>query len=361
FALDGQDPPYSTEELWNTTPVWEKTFSYTSAGTIMYGEMAPRFEAASRQEFVDALGAAGLTAAESAAESSAKSSKIDTENWETMLLKVDFVAQFSVVRAVHQAMREYGESPELLGLLARGYANLAMLTQHQWNATSEAFGARAILYAQRMVAAADGDDSALWHRAYAWGLVGVHHHALSDVDAVNTLHGEGHVAEGAAEDEAAQNETEGPPPAPTGPEWTRLLIPYLHCDRAALKQVGEQQPSLQPWSLRLWFQLTSAYRYPEWMFAAGRELMQKVPTAYGMYAELAHHGGRLGPKRTGAYYAPLAFYRFLPASLDAATNLPATIRGVLPTNRLKAALLQKLMRDPNPDDAFSPLPGYVAG
>ena len=139
-------------------------------------------EAASRAELPAALGKEGL--APSAPKVDPKA--VVPEGVEAQLGRMAFVDQFAAVRALHAAIRADGESPARLGALARGYANLGLLTEHQWDAMHKAFQARALLYAQRMLAASPKSPAdALRHRAYALTLAGLHKAALADLEAAS--------------------------------------------------------------------------------------------------------------------------------------------------------------------------------
>ena len=76
---------------------------------------------------------------------------------EGQLLEMNFVSQFAAVRAAHAAIAEKGPSRTWLGVLARGYANLSLMTEHHWKSDTEVFAARALLYAERLVAANPDD------------------------------------------------------------------------------------------------------------------------------------------------------------------------------------------------------------
>jgi tetratricopeptide (TPR) repeat protein len=331
YSYDADGRQSDPRDLWPSAPAWEKTFRWGNKGSTVYGEMNPVFEKASREEFVEALQQLGLTK-QPAPEGPAP--EYDQAAMQATLLKADFIAMFGVLRATHEQIRYKGQTPELLGILARGYANLSMLTQHTWNASSEAFAARAMLYAQRLVVADNESPFSLWNRAYVWAVIGCHQHSLADLEKL----------------------ADAEPPA-----WGKLISPFVHFDREALKGIADQDEAIAPWALRLNFQLASAYRYPQWLYDAAIALGRKSPTDYGIYAELAHHSNVLGMKRTGAHYGPAAFSRFSTASLDAVPGMPEKVRALLPTDAVKIALVRPLVSDPNPQDAFSPIPPFVAG
>lgn len=312
FALEGTTAEQETRGLWNTEPIWSHTFDYTANGGVMYAANAPIFEDASRGVFLDALKAAGVNRKEKKTPQTSPSQTSSV--WEKQLLKVDSVAQFGVVQTAHSEIQEKGESVYRLGVLARAYANLSMLTQHQWNAVSEVFAARALMYAERSMAAYGQDDMVFWNRAYVRAIVGTHQDAIADLEEIKT----------ARTDEEGDDQSL--------PIWTRLIEPYVQCDSSRIQQIANDTPDLQAWALRLDFQLASASRYPKRMLASAGKLLTHSPTAYGVAAELAHHGGSLSVNRAGAYYGPRAFTENIPLSLNELNELPAIVQRATSTH-----------------------------
>jgi tetratricopeptide (TPR) repeat protein len=329
------------EDTSTAKPLWEKTYDFSPVPAAIYAEMIPKLEADSRGAIVEALKGAGLRLA--AREKKSEKAAEPGEGVEELLLRPDFVGQFGAVRAAHQAVAAQGESAEWISVLARGYANLATLTHHQWTSATEVFAARAWLYAQRMVASDEKSAFALWNRAYAWGLGGCFQNALADVAKIESL---GDLAE---KDASAESR-----------EWTKLVKPYAKSDRKETKQVGADVHELKPWATYLYFQLANFARYPEWMYEAAKEVGPVCPMAYGVFDDLAHHGQLLGVIRMGAGAAPRAYDHFLPLTLADIPGLPDEIREVLPSDETKAAALRALIADPNPEDEFSGVPGFFA-
>src|SRR5690606_33102209 len=147
--------------------------------------------------------------------------------------------------------------------LARAYAQLSMLTGHTWNASTEAFAARAMLYAQRSVVATDSSPDSLWTRAYTYALTGSLQHAEQDLKKLGvTLVKSGSNAEAEAVDESEPSAEDA---APDSPAWRERVVPYVLCDRQALQQIAKPDVNLAPWALELDFQLAMAFRYPKWM------------------------------------------------------------------------------------------------
>ncbi len=101
--------------------------------------------------------------------------------------RLDFVAQYAVLRQLHARRHAQGETVDNLGALVRAYANLGNLIDFHWSPMSKAFKARALIYAQRMQAKYGKTSSTLAHRAYAWTMVGNYVFALQDVKAARAL------------------------------------------------------------------------------------------------------------------------------------------------------------------------------
>ncbi|MEI6239174.1 MAG: hypothetical protein WCR51_02175 [Planctomycetia bacterium] len=82
------------------------------------------------------------------------------------------LAQLAEVRRLHDVMRRHGESDEVLDRLAAGYANLAMLTEKVWSTQPTVYAARALLYAQRLVATQPQAARGQWRMAYVLDMLG---------------------------------------------------------------------------------------------------------------------------------------------------------------------------------------------
>lgn len=329
------DTELSTTKPSEQTPLWEKGYAYRPGVIVYHADFVPTMELASRTDFVDALKAAGYSKAPRSA--GVISQEIEA-TWQARLLEPDMVTQLAVVRECHQAIASSGETEQRLGVLVRGYANLSLLTNHHWNFSTYAFAARSLLYAQRMVAAG-GDspsDFALQHRAYAWSVVGFHHNAIADYE--NLMERD----------------------AVTEP-WAWLGLLYCEFDRDGFVDLAEDSPELRAWATRLRCQLILSLRYPDAMYRAGREIAQTVPTAYGVYGEMARYGGTLATTRSGASYAPRSFAHFLPVQVNKIPNLPEQLAQLSPESEEGRKQLQKIMADdPNPNDRFWPIaPAYA--
>jgi tetratricopeptide (TPR) repeat protein len=354
-------------------PAWEKTYDCDVTTTKIYADAIPKLEADSRGELIEALKTAGLHPEKRTSGSAPKEPAAPKEQSEKkeqkaqivkdgendaksgapsdkirqLLLMPDFVAQFGAVRAAHQAIQADGETPEWLGVLARGYANLATLTHHHWSSCTEVFTARAWLYGQRMAATKTDDSFALANRAYAWALGGSFQNALADFDRIDKL---------PAAPAAAANK-DAPP---DDRHWLTLVRAFVSSDRGETWQVGKDIKELKPWAAYLQFELVNFARYSDWMYQSMNDIGPTCPTAYKAFDELAHHGQQLGVVRAGASTAPSAFAHFLPLTLANLPDLPTEISALLPTDKAKQAEVLKQANDPDPNDGFSPLPGFLA-
>ena len=373
---------YRYDDNWrDTDPIWEKQYQTNPAGSELYAMFIPLFEQASRDDFVEALKLAGLEKqpAKPPSDPPARRLAKGKATLPELMAKVDFVAQFGAAHALHAEIAHQGETPQRIQSLARAYAQLSLLSQHTWNSTSEAFAARAMLYAQRSAIATDHRPDSLWTRAYVWALTGSWQNAEADLKLVATA--------------AAANEPEPAgdnPPTPvtsttsqeSGPDdqeegdqeedeeeqeppageflWQDLIGPYIRCDRPALKQLAQGNQTLAPWARELEFQLVLAFRYPQWLYETGGQLMQVANTAYHAPLALAMRTSNLQISRTGAYYAPAYFGRNLPVSLGAIAHLPRTVESQLPIDAIRTGMLALILKDPEPHDPFSAFPSHIA-
>ena len=138
---------------------------------------------------------------------------------ETLLSQLDELSQFDLLRQTHALIRTDGESPQRLGILVRAYSNLSQLTRYHWSLEHEVYSARALLYAQRMVATDPKSAFALVHRAYAWAMVGIPKSVSADLKAAASIKS-----------------------TPITP-WQPLLEPYCRYDSAALLDLASNDHS----------------------------------------------------------------------------------------------------------------------
>lgn len=158
-------------------PLWEREFPLPGGDRVDLAKLVEDFEGLSRGPFLEVIEKADYAKRPGAKEGS--ESRVP-EKVAERLERMDIVAQFAAIRDLHEALKT-SRSPELEGALVRGYANLGLLTEQNWDPSHKVFKARALLYAQRMVAQAPSSWS-LFHRAYARALVGMHEDALKDLE-----------------------------------------------------------------------------------------------------------------------------------------------------------------------------------
>jgi tetratricopeptide (TPR) repeat protein len=227
-----------------------------------------------------------------------------TDAVEGQLLEMNFVSQFAAVRAAHEAIADKGPSRGWLSVLARGYANLSLMTEHHWKSDTEAFAARALLYAERLLVANPNDAAAHATRAYVRAIVGLHAAALEDQKLAEDLH----------KKHADEKDLPG---------WFDVINPYCSFDRGSLHSLGERRRSLRQLTRRLGFEHARAFGDDRWMYEASKETMNDCPEEYSVYNYLADCSGTLlAVVRTGANYAPVALAHFLPARIASLKDAP---------------------------------------
>ena len=190
------------------------------------------------------------------------------EEIERGLSEMVFTSQLIALRQLHELVRSDGESPARLGALVRGYANLGMLTEFHWHPAHKVFKARALLYAQRMVAREPDPAYALWHRAYAFAAAGLHALALDDLKT------------------AEKNSL----PGDSRPDWGDLI--EAHCrfdlDRLNPEQAGAESRQLAGLLRYLAIELGGD---DGMIVAAGTELVQEMPECYRIHDGVCEHSG----------------------------------------------------------------------
>jgi hypothetical protein len=137
-------------------------------GLVDYATLAAALERQSREKLPDVLRKAGFTPS---------APRVERAVGENAVLppgpgRFSPLAQLSEVRRLHDLMRQRGESDDGLDRLAAGYANLAMLTEKVWSTQPTVYAARALLYAQRLLATQKEPARGQWRLAYVLDLLG---------------------------------------------------------------------------------------------------------------------------------------------------------------------------------------------
>ncbi|MBN9123043.1 MAG: hypothetical protein J0I06_28545 [Planctomycetes bacterium] len=214
--------------------------------------------------------------------------------------------QFAAVRTLHDEIRAKGESDALVAGLVRGYANLALLTEFHWGATPYVFKARAVLYAQRLLARTPKAPDALRLRAYAAALAGWHVLALQDLAAAEKLAAAG-------------------PPAPV-PAWAEAVDHYVHFDLAKLRAARGKADS--PLLRVLEFLALEAPEAEAATIRAGRALLEAEPECYLVHDVMCRVGG-VAHLHRATLAGPVVFGRRVAARVNEMPGLPAEVRAVL--------------------------------
>jgi hypothetical protein len=94
-------------------------------------------------------------------------------------------AGFDAVRRAHATIRAKGQTSDAIAALVRGYSNLALSAQLLWYQPNAVFGARSLLYAERLMDLEHQSADALRYRAYARAVAGLGAGALDDLDAAD--------------------------------------------------------------------------------------------------------------------------------------------------------------------------------
>ncbi|MCA9129577.1 MAG: hypothetical protein KDB22_20965 [Planctomycetales bacterium] len=303
FRLFQVDERSQIEDLWNTPPAWQSSCFFETSIKGMYAFAAAIFDCASFDEFPVAMKAVGIASSKVLTnEQKLKQSpnSADLNRWNQALLDVDFVTQFGVVRELHRAIEQHGESQTLLYMLARAYANLSLLTDHHASTACRAYAARAMILSARSARLFPNDDLARLNQLYVWAIVG--HFSL----ALET--------ERWLSDSYRELASDHP--------WIELLYPYVRVDVAAMEKLASSESSIQPWAVRLWIEHLKPNNYQQWLQKAIQLLPDHIPSAYGAYAMLARHGESLGITRFASHTGPVVLATQLPSKLSGLKDLP---------------------------------------
>ena len=147
-------------------------------------------EQAAKSDFVEALKSVGVRPARKEAVEANGDDEARLLKLADGLMEVDFIKLFGALRKIHGTVRDANSSAIRHGLLARGYAQLNALTRHHYSSSEEVFAARAIMFAERMLAEAvdpEAEAEALWHRAYVRSIIGLDIHAWADLEQIRAI------------------------------------------------------------------------------------------------------------------------------------------------------------------------------
>lgn len=280
-------------------------------------------EKLSRTEFPTVLKALKLKGA-------ANSQKDDAalpEGVEASLARLGQSDQFAAIRRLHAAIRADGESPVRLAALARAYALLGVLTEFHWHPAHKVFKARALLYAQRLVARTPNEPVALWNRAYVRALVGMHFGARSDL----------------TEAEKLAKANEASPKA--APSWVPLIDAYI---RYEIRQIKTEEGSLESFAGLLRLLAAEFPRLKTRTVPAAKELLAREPDCFRAIDAVCDIGG-LGDLHVVTVLGPQILDQVVPKKLKTIEGLPEPVREVIDSQKGGPALVAALLKASEPD------------
>jgi tetratricopeptide (TPR) repeat protein len=345
-ATIGEDPPDDlpadnrlalTDLLWINQPsavqvgrgpaqtraaLWSETLPQVKQEPADLLNMTVAAEQHSRDGFLAALRRIGFTGQPNRPGSAAVPDDV-----EVALADPCELAQCVAVRKLHARVRAEGESPALLGALARGYANLGLLTERLWGSACKAFQARGLLYAQRLVAAEPSSPWGLWHRAYAAALAGAHAWALSDLSAAAAL--------------------PAPPNGPPG--WVGLIDALVRFDTARLGQ-PQADAKLAPWAAVFRYLTVEGPDSVQLSVALGTAALKAAPDCARVRDGMAEIGG-IAHRRRATADSLRAFGESLHRRLSALPDLPAEPAKLLKDKGTEPAVVAALVAAGKPRDA----------
>lgn len=297
-------------------PVWKHDGTFKFKNRTFYADFAAQMTQLC-EPIAQQLRAAGATGTRG----ELNPENVPTAETEAQLGEMNFVSQYAAVRSAHLAMAEKGPSLPWLGVLVRGYANLAMLTQHTWNSQHDAFAARSILYAERLMQLSERSRSARLHQAYAYAVIGMHGHVL-DLMAANV-------------DENGASPSE----ADADPTWAALIEPFAKFQPTELERLAAAHEEQAELAMLLRWNVYRSYMHDRWINDFGMESMAACPEAYSIYSVMANWPA-LGVKRMGASAAISVFGQRLPERVASLPDAPKSVRAFgAPSTPLLSRLL----------------------
>jgi len=312
--------------------LWNKRIALTTDPFEFYFPLVRAMEETSRGELVEVLRKAGYEGSPTAA--GEVKPRPETEK---SLAECTLSSQLLAVREAHAQIQLEGESLQLIGALARGYAHLGYMSQHYWNAMCKVFQARSLLYAERLVATRPDAAFPLWVRGYARAWAGLHAAALADF---------------AQADQLAKTTAE------ETPEWVRMA--ELHCryDFAALRTLADAD---KPWSelarLLAFMDLARGGGDAN-TIEAGEATLGAIPEAYLIYDRLCDFGG-VGYGHVATVRGSSALAKHLPPRLATMRGLSDDVKQRLPAAPAARSILA-LFGPGESDAAFSDVPSRTA-
>ena len=303
-------------------------------GEFSYKDILEKTEELSRSKFPAVLRNGGYVFGP---KKPASGEKIPPEI-EKLLGEMNFISQYSAVRQLHDLMRTRGESPLLQGGLVRGYANLGLLSDYDWQPLFKVFFARSLLYAQRMVAQGAQPRWAKWHRAYAFALSGQQKCAVEDLEEAEKA------GKSAGEKDAGDY---------ANPYWVDSITAFCRYDTKSLAP---------DWSNRESAELNGLLQCVanEWamdgdlIITRALDMLQRRPECYRLYEVVCRFGGvSVGHKATRECFE--VFRQQSYRRLAGIPGLPDSAANIIKKVASGGSLLTRLIRgrDESPEGEYA--------
>lgn len=327
-------------------PLFTKELTVDGDAQRVYESIVSQMGPASRSEFVELLkqlgckpksGSAGGNVPEAVKASEAATSDGEAtnelENLDRWLFEADIVPQFEGIRRAHRLLRQDPKSADALSILARGYANLCLLTSHYWTGTTHAFHARALLYAERLQHIASDKPETLYAVAYAQAITGRSAVALETLAKVDASAGA------------------------FMPLWAKVIEPYARCQSDELFKLGDGEQKLTQITNWLAFQIATCSLEERVFHLAVRRMIdgRLMP-----FQAMNHMTGDLALQRWAAAEGPVTMQTYLAAYLPLLMKLPASVRKDFNMESIEspfdaiAELIKRLQNTPLDRDRVEP-------
>ncbi len=230
-----------------------------------------------------------------------------------LLYQTTLMAPLSAVQQTHALIARSGESPARLGALVRGYANLGQLTSFQWSSIHKAMTARSLLYAQRLVVQNPESPLALYHRAYAFAMTGLHQAAIDDVTAAQELRSK-------LKDSGR--------PVELLPPWTQLILPLCRYEVSKLESLTGEDPRRAPLAALCCFLTVENGGSISRLMRIGQLALGSDPACFRIIDGMTQYAGVGAGHMLTEMPTPLML-RTLPADIKMLPVVPARVQAAL--------------------------------
>jgi tetratricopeptide (TPR) repeat protein len=226
---------------------------------------------------------------------------------------MDVLTQFQAAQELHALVQVKGESTPILGALVRAYSHLGILTEHHWGIPQhKIFRARALLYAQRLIARDPEHPDSYWHRGYAMALTGLHDAAMKDFARAKELERDFRTRVSVL---------------PGRPDWVPFLESFCSFDLKGLAKDPPQQHFVQL-SRLLYFLAAEDETTVQFTLDAAKRMLDINPQCYRVHDGAANVGG-VASQHSTTQAGLEAFAKHFMPSLARLPNLPPKVADLL--------------------------------